>query len=370
VTGAVSGADTRAPASILAARIQSRREGFALDVDLEIPAVGVTGLFGPSGSGKTSLLRCIAGLEREATGRVRLGDEVWLDSGSRIFVPPHRRGVAFVFQEGDLFPHLTVDGNLRYAERRARGSAAARSEVVDWLALGPLLPRAPAGLSGGERQRVSLARALLSGPRLLLLDEPLSALDEVGRREILPYLESVTERLRVPVFYVSHTLDEVARLSDRMVWLVEGRVRGVGAPTELMARVDFARWRGDAAAVVLETTVSRHDEAYELTLLAGPWGDIWVRRLARAPGERVRIQIEASDVSVDLERGASSVLNRFDLRVLDVEDVGTGQMLVRLGKEGEHSVLLARITRMSRDRLRLAPGTPVQAGVKSVAVVG
>jgi molybdate transport system ATP-binding protein len=192
----------------------------------------------------------------------------------------------------------------------------------------------------------------------------------VGRREILPYLESLPERLDVPIVYVSHALDEVARLAHRMVWLVEGKVRGVGAPTELLARVDFARWQGAAASVVVEAVVCRHDEAYDLTLLQGPWGDIWVRRLAHEAGETVRIQIDASDVSLDLERGSSSVLNRFDLRVLDLEDVGGGQMLIRLGRDEGDPLLLARITRLSRDRLALSPGVRVQAGVKSVAVVG
>jgi molybdate transport system ATP-binding protein len=160
-----------------------------LDVDLNVPGHGVTGLFGPSGSGKTSLLRCLAGLDREALGRILVGDQLWLDSDAGLFVPVHRRGVACVFQDGDLFPHLSVEGNLRYAQRRARRAAPARKEVVDWLALEPLLSRGTTALSGGERQRVSLARALLSGPRLLLLDEPLSALDEVGRREIIALLE-------------------------------------------------------------------------------------------------------------------------------------------------------------------------------------
>jgi molybdate transport system ATP-binding protein len=364
-------------ANELGVQLRARRGAFSMDVDLRVPADGVTGLFGPSGSGKTSLLRCLAGLDREATGRVRIGQELWQDSDTGVFVPCHRRGAACVFQEADLFPHLDVEGNLRYALRRARRSELSREDVIEWLALGPLLARSPASLSGGERQRVSLGRALLSGPTLLLLDEPLSALDEVGRREILPYLESLPERLRIPIVYVSHALDEVARLSDRMVWLVEGRVRGVGAPTELLARVDFARWQGAAASVVVDAVVRRHEEAYELTLLEGPWGEIWVRRLGHAPGESVRVQIDASDVSLDLaggasgsSRGASSVLNRFDLEVVGLEDVGGGQLLVRLGRDADGPLLLARITRLSRDRLGLTEGALVQAGVKSVAVVG
>jgi molybdate transport system ATP-binding protein len=355
----------------LTARVRSVLGAFTLDVDVELPAQGITGLFGPSGSGKTSLLRCLAGLDRSARGVIRLGEQVWQnDSGT--FVPPHQRGAACVFQEGDLFNHLDVGGNLRFAERRARGSHPARDEVVDWLALAPLIGRDPQSLSGGERQRVSLARAILSGPRLLLLDEPLSALDEVGRREILPYIESLPRRLGIPIVYVTHALEEVARLADRMVWLVEGKVRGVAPPTELLGRLDFARWRGDAAAVVADAVVRRHDGAYALTLLDGPWGDIWVRHVERAVGETVRVQIDASDVFVELDgNGRSSVLNRFDLRVIEMENTPAGQVLLRLARgEPGAPVLLAHITRLSRERLGLEVGSEVRAGVKSVAVVG
>jgi molybdate transport system ATP-binding protein len=354
----------------LTAKLRSTRGAFTLDVDLQVPADGVTAVFGPSGSGKTSLLRCLAGLERGARGLVRLGDEVWQDEAGA-FVPPHRRGCACVFQDGDLFTHLDVEGNLRFAERRARRAHPAADEIITWLALRPLLDRRTDSLSGGERQRVSLARAILSGPRMLLLDEPLSALDEPGRREILPYLEALPSRLGIPMVYVTHALGEAARLAHRMVWLVDGRVRGVGAPTELLGRLDFARWRGDAATVVVEASVRRHDEAYSLTLLDGPWGDIWVRRLERAAGDVVRVQIDASDVFVELgQGGVSSVLNRFALRVLELEDSGAGQVLLRLGgAHGDGPVLLARITRMSRDRLTLREGSDVHAGVKSVAVV-
>jgi molybdate transport system ATP-binding protein len=355
----------------LTAALRTTRGRFDLDVDVEIPSRGITALFGPSGSGKTTLLRCLAGLDREARGLVRLGDQVWQDEHGA-FVPAHRRGAACVFQDGDLFPHLDVEGNLRFAERRARGDAPPRSEVVEWLGVGPLLGRRTPGLSGGERQRVSLARAVLSGPRLLLLDEPLSALDEVGRREILPHIESLPARLGIPIVYVTHALEEAARLSARMLWLVDGRVRGAGSPTELLGRLDFARWRGDAATMVVDTVVRRHDEAYALTLLEGPWGNIWVRHSERAVGDTVRVQIDASDVFVELEReDRSSVLNRFPLTVVDVEEAGAGQVLLRLGSgRADQPVLLARITRLSLDRLALAPGSHVHAGVKSVAVVG
>jgi molybdate transport system ATP-binding protein len=338
-------------------------------VDLALPARGVVGVYGHSGSGKTTLLRSLAGLEAEARGSVRLGDDVWQDGGT--FLPPHRRRVGYVFQDADLFPHLTVEGNLRFAERRAADEGPGFGETVAWLGVGPLLARRPAGLSGGERQRVSLARALLSAPRLLLLDEPLSALDQVGRQAILPHFEELGDRLSIPVLYVSHSLEEVVRLSGTMVWLAEGRARALGPPSELLGRLDFARWRGDDAASVVDAVVEEHDERYELTLLRTAWGPLWVRRQPRPPGETVRVWIAASDVSLSLApETATSVLNRFRLEVLEIEDVGAGQALVRLGdRESGAPPLLARITRLSRDRLELAPGGVVWAGVKSVAVV-
>jgi molybdate transport system ATP-binding protein len=358
------------PAPSLTARLTAARGAFTLDVQLTVHGPGITALFGPSGSGKTSLLRCFAGLDKDARGEVRLGEEVWQDE-SGTFVPAHRRGAACVFQDGDLFPHLDVAGNLRFAQRRARGGGPALDEVAGWLGVAPLLARRTDRLSGGERQRVSLARAILSAPRLLLLDEPLSALDEPGRREILPYVESLPGRLGIPIVYVTHALEEAARLASQMIWLVDGRVRGAGSPTEMLGRMDFARWRGDAAAVVIQAVVRRHDEEYALTQLDGPWGDVWVRHLDRAVGETVPVQIEASDVFVELEReGPSSVLNRFTLDVLDVEESGAGQVLLRLGKGSGGPVLLARVTRMSSERLSLRPGSVVHAGVKSVAVVG
>lgn len=356
--------------SALEARLRLTRGAFVLDVSLSVPARGVTALFGPSGSGKTTVLRCLAGLERAPDGEVRLESTVWQDARAGTFVPPHRRAVGYVFQEADLFPHLSVRGNLRFAWKRAPERRVSWEDAVAWLGVGPLLERSPSGLSGGERQRVAIARTLLSGPRLLLLDEPLSALDEVGRREILPYLEALPERLSLPIVYVSHSLHEVSRLADRLVWLVDGRVQAVGATAEVISHIDFAHWRGDEAVVVVDAVVHSHDDAYALTLLESPWGPVWTRRQARAPGSRVRVQLRASDVSLSLTPEAeTSIMNQFALRILELRDAEPGEVLVRLGREGEASPLLARITRRSRDRLGLAVGMEVYARVKSVALL-
>jgi molybdate transport system ATP-binding protein len=356
--------------SMLEARLLLRRGGFALDVDVSIPSRGVTALFGASGSGKSSLLRCLAGLERGAAGRVTFGGDVWQDSSTGRFVEPHLRRVGYVFQEADLFPHLSVRENLDYGLRRTASPRIHHDDAVSWLGLGPLLERRPAGLSGGERQRVAVARALLTSPRVLLLDEPLSALDEVNRREILPYLEALPERLAIPLVYVSHSLGEVLRLAHHMLWLTGGQVQGRGSPARVASDLDFARWQGPEAAAMVEAEVREHDGGYGLTRLEGPWGDVWIRRHRAEPGERIRLRIGAGDVSLSLDREErSSILNQFALRVMDMAEGDPGEVLLTLGTEPGLPVLLARITRLSQERLGLKRGLPVIARVKSVAVV-
>jgi molybdate transport system ATP-binding protein len=352
------------------ARVRLARGSFVLDAEVAVPAGGVTALFGASGSGKSSLLRCLAGLEPGARGRVALGGEVWQDSATGRFVEPHRRRVGYVFQEADLFPHLSVGDNLRYGFRRTVRARIGWQDAIEWLGLERLLERRPPGLSGGERQRVAVARALLTSPRLLLMDEPLSALDEGNRREILPYLEALPERMAIPVVYVSHSLGEVLRLADRIVWMADGRVQGIGAPAAMATDPAFARWQGEEAAAVLEAEVVAHDEAYGLTRLVGPWGPLWVRRQPGDPGSRLRLRVRAGDVSLGLDEEArSSLLNQFRLRVLDVAEGDPGEVLVRLSGGDGGPVLLARITRLSCDRLGIAPGVAVYARVKSLAVL-
>lgn len=354
----------------LRARLNLRLGSFLLDFDGTIPGRGITAVFGASGSGKTTLLRCLAGLEARAGGSLLRGEETWQRDRPRVFVPPHRRRVGYVFQESSLFPHLGVQGNLEYAMRRARGPGLSLSEAVDWLGLETLLGRATGDLSGGERQRVAIARALLARPGLLLMDEPLSWLDEVGRREVLPRIAEIPSRLSIPVVYVSHSLEEVLRLSDRMIWLVAGRAKRAGTPEEVVRDGGFVRWQGSEAAVVVRATVAEHDEAHHLTRMSSPWGPLYSRRRPGFPGDSVRLQVRAGDVSIALESGSgSSILNEFGMEVRRLFPGGKGEVFVELGRRREEAALLALITSLSADRLGLEPGMRVVARVKSVAVI-
>jgi molybdate transport system ATP-binding protein len=355
----------------LECRFSSRVGSFVLDAGFVAPARGFTALFGHSGSGKTTLLRCIAGLERGPRGYFALDGEVWQD-GER-FVPPHRRPVGYVFQEASLFPHLSVRQNLEYGWRRIPPAArkVQRDEAVELLGIGGLLDRGPAHLSGGERQRVAIARALLTSPRLLLMDEPLSALDERSKAEILPFLERLHAELALPVVYVSHSLKEVTRLADHMVWMEAGRVRAVGPLAEVLARQDIGvEWEGDAGEVI-EATVVGHDDRYHLTELHSGWGRLRVRRIERAPGTPVRVRLPARDISLGLTGDEqSSILNVWPAVVERVAEAGSGQVLVTLQPAaGGPLPLVARITQLSCERLGLAPGVGVYARIKSVGLL-
>lgn len=366
----------------LAADLSVRREAFSLEASFEAPG-GTTVVFGPSGSGKTTVLRALAGLD-DASGHIRVGDEVWMDSSRGVRLDAHERRVGYVFQEANLLPHLSVRGNLEYGLRRASGAGPAWAEVVDWIGVEGLLDRRIDGLSGGERQRVALARALLRRPRILLLDEPASALDEPTRRELLPLLAKVASRFSVPMLFVTHSLDEAARVGDHMVWLVEGRVRRTGPMETVLADPDFAKWRGDDAGVVVDAPIARHWPEDHLTELGGPWGSVWVRSQNREVGAVVRLRILARDVSLALAFEEHSTLsNQFPMRIESLEPgAEAGQLLVRLlpvdgaaegfpaEGTGEKSVrLLARVTARSATRLDLAPGRSVFARIKSVAVL-
>ena len=352
----------------LACRID--RGAFNLDVDLALPGGGVTALFGHSGSGKTTLLRVLAGLERVTGARVALGDEVWQDDARKVFVPTHERGIGYVFQEASLFPHLSVRANLEFGRKRLK-PAERRFDlmaVAELLGIARLLDASPATLSGGERQRAAIARTLLASPRLLLMDEPLAALDLRRKLEILPYLERLHDELALPVVYVSHAADEVARLADHLVVLEEGRVLASGPLAATLARLDLAANFQDDAGVMIETHLQAHD-ADGLSHLAFAGGVLLVGQRDVAIGTRVRCRIHARDVSLALERPrGSSITNILPARVDAVGPSGTpGQVLVRL-VVGD-TVLLARITERSRRELAIAPGGAVWAQVKAVALL-
>ncbi|MFC1639790.1 molybdenum ABC transporter ATP-binding protein [Gemmatimonadota bacterium] len=357
----------------LETKLHTRLGGFCLNFELTVPGQGVTGLFGASGSGKTTALRCIAGLCRARSGYVEFNGEVWQDGAADLFVPPHKRGVGYVSQEADLFPHLSVRDNLLYALRRvpANVKSIGLTDVVDWLGLNQLLVRSVSNLSGGERQRVAIARALLVSPRILLMDEPISALDEPARREVLAFLEPMLARLELPVVYVSHSLTEVTRLSDHLVWMAEGTVREAGPVSQVLGRVDFARWWGAEAGTVIDGTVREHDQEYQLTVVSTPLGEFFIHGRPEPPGTNIRLRINGRDVSLGLTpQEGSSILNELKLSVLEITDTSPSACLVRLGQpDTPDPVLLSRITRKSCNQLKLEPGSTVFARVKSVAVV-
>jgi molybdate transport system ATP-binding protein len=352
-------------------RLPLRHTGFALDLDLALPAQGISALYGPSGSGKTSCLRAIAGLDRVANGYVAMADEVWQDESRQLFVPPHRRAIGYVFQEPSLFAHLSVRGNLDYGHRRAgRPAAIDTPGIVEMLGIGGLLDRRPDALSGGERQRVAIARALMSQPRLLLLDEPLAALDSARKAEILPYLARLHDTLAVPAIYVSHALEEVAQLADHLVLLGDGQHVQSGPLGPMLARLDLAGAFRDDPGVVIATTVAAHDDTDHLSRLDFPGGQLFVARRPESPGHPLRYRIHARDVSLTLRQPeATSILNVMRAEVIGMAETDTpAYLLVRL--QAGDSPLLARISRRSWQSLQLAPGVGVWVQIKSAALLG
>jgi molybdate transport system ATP-binding protein len=359
--------------SAIEVRLKVAFAEFALDVDLNLPCRGVTALYGHSGSGKTTCLRCIAGLEKAADGYIRVNGEVWQDSANNVFLPAHKRALGYVFQEASLFPHLDVEGNLRFGLKRIpeRDRRITLQEATMLLGIDHLLSRAPDTLSGGERQRVGIARALLTSPRLLLMDEPLAALDARRKSEILPYLERLHDELDIPVMYVSHAQDEVARLADHLVLLSDGKALASGPIGETLARLDLPLAMGDDAGVVIEGNVLAYDAAYQLITVGLPRSALSIRvaHSALQSGKPLRLKVQARDVSLSLQPDQhSSILNRLPVTVIEeIAADNTAHVLVRLEADG--TPLLARITRYSRDQLGLAVGQRLWAQIKSVALL-
>jgi molybdate transport system ATP-binding protein len=342
--------------------------GFELDVDLDLPDRGITALFGPSGCGKSTLLRCVAGLEKEAAGRITIGPHTWQDQST--FTPCHQRAAGLVFQDGALFSHLSVRGNLEYGMKRATRSdrTAGFDEVIDLLGLNELLDRHTDDLSGGERQRVALGRALLTGPDLLLLDEPLASLDRGARRAIYPYLEMLHTEIALPVLYVTHSLDEAARLADHLLLMENGRVTAAGPLPELMTDLDGTLSRTLEAGAVLSAVVAGHESEYHLTRLEFDGGQILVPDPDLELGQAVRLRILARDVSLALEPATgTSILNILPTRVTGVAARRPGRVMVRL--EVGDTALLAAVTERSAAALDLKPGREVFAQIKSIALL-
>ena len=351
----------------LSVNIEHAYPGFALDITFEAPG-GVTALFGRSGAGKTSVVEAVAGLLKPTRGRIATAEDVLFDRSAGVWVPPHRRRVGYVFQGGRLFPHLSVRGNLTYGRRFAGARNGAEfARVVDLLGLGGILDRRPGRLSGGEAQRVAIGRALLAEPRLLLMDEPLSSLDEPRRAEILPYLERLRDETRIPILYVSHTLAEVARLATTVVALQDGRVVRAGPTAEVLSDPAAVPALGvRAAGSVLSGRVVAH-HADGLTEIAVSAGRLLLPRVSADLQAELRIRIAAQDVILSRTRPEGlSALNILPGTVTEVHQ-GEGPGVAVALRSGS-DLLLARITRRSAEALDLAPGVACHAVMKAVAV--
>ncbi|KQT85275.1 molybdenum ABC transporter ATP-binding protein [Aurantimonas sp. Leaf443] len=341
---------------------------FALDARFS-SAGRLTALFGASGSGKTTLVDLVAGLSRPDAGRIAVDGRVLVDTAARIALPAHRRRIGYVFQDARLFPHLSVRANLLYgrwftpaAERRAPFA-----EIVELLGIGALLDRRPAGLSGGERQRVAIGRALLATPRLLLMDEPLAALDEPRKMEVMPYLERLRDETAVPILYVSHSIPEVLRLASRIVVMGGGRVVAEGEPETVLRRLDLTPASAEfEPGCSLDAVVEAQDEAFGLTRLASPAGPFLVPRIEAGRGAVLRLRIRARDVMIATRPPEGlSALNVLPGRIAALREMEGAEAEVTLDCAG--ATLLARLTRRSVALQGLAPGMAVFAVVKAVS---
>lgn len=350
---------------------QSGKKPFALNVSINLPAEGVTAIFGASGCGKTSLLRCMTGLEKVSSGRFKIADLTWQDEA--YFEPVHTREQGVVFQEASLFDHLTVKGNLDYALKRASKLSQSTSfieyqQVLSLLGIEHLLTQYPSSLSGGEKQRVAIARALLRQPRILFMDEPLAALDYKRKQEILPYLENLSQVCKIPIIYITHSLEEVARLADYIVLMDAGRVVASGDLQAVLSRVDLPISLANDLGVVLKAQVLEKDPKWHLMLTQFMGGELWVKDNHLAIGDHLRIRILAKDVSLAIAQQDSSILNSLPAEVIEVvDDIDAAMALVRL-KIGD-SILISRVTRRSVDHLGLLPKLTVWAQIKSVAIL-
>lgn len=349
-------------------RAAERASAFHLNLELNLPSQGVVGILGPSGSGKTTLLRFIAGLEHVEQGQLVVNGDAW--QSSSIFLPAYKRPIGYVFQDAGLFPHLSVEGNLRFATKRALKPTSndAWQSILELMGIEALLQRFPENLSGGEKQRVGIARALLIQPRLLLMDEPLSALDSARKQEILPYLLKLRSSFDLPILYVSHAIEEVAQLADHVLVLEQGQAVAQGTLADVFTRTDIPCLIGqDAGAVWSSRVISRSSE-WRLAEIACGTQSLWVRDSGEEIGAMVRVRLLARDVSVALSRRLdSSILNQLEVSVAGIEaDKDEAMVMLRLMCDSQ--ILLARITKRSLSELGLSVGQKIWAQVKSVAI--
>ncbi len=347
-------------------------EGFSLDVDLDLPAAGVTALFGPSGSGKSTVLRCLAGLERSPSGSMRLADSVWQDERRGLFVPTHQRPLGYVFQEPRLFDHLTVRGNLDFGYRRTPLSQRRLGweQIIELLDIGHLLARRPHKLSLGEQQRVAIGRALLASPRLLLMDEPLASLDLQRKREVLPFIRKLHDELDIPVIYVSHSLPEILQITDTLVLMSQGKSVASGSLPALCGELGLSDYLGEMAGAVIETRIHAHEAAFGLTVLHFDGGALHVPQQRAAVGELLRVHVLAKNVGIALAEPdvATSFLNVLPATVVEIEAPPPQRHTVQI-KLDIGVPLLASISRKSLHLLQLQPGQQVHALIKAVSLV-
>ena len=354
----------------LLARFQLDYGGFKLDVDLQLPGTGITVLFGHSGSGKTTLLRCIAGLQRAPEGFLEINGNVWQDSRCGLFLPTHKRPLGYVFQEANLFPHLTVRENLNYGLKRVKQNPGTvkLEQAIELLGIAQLMGRMPERLSGGERQRVAIARALALNPEILLMDEPLASLDVKRKQEILPFLSRLHQQLDIPVLYVTHSQQEVAQLADTLVILEDGRVLASGPLSETQSRLDVPLAQDREAATVWQAAIAEHEADYHLTRVAFAGGSLSLAAVDAKVGTLLRVQIYARDVSIALEApSATSILNVLPATITGIADGRDSQSVVRL-RIGDQA-LLAHISRKSALLLGLQLGMAVYAQIKGTSAL-
>ncbi len=354
----------------ITARFKLDYQAFHLDVDLSLPNSGITVLFGESGSGKTTFLRCIAGLERAPQAYLEVNQQVWQDSTSGLFLPTYRRALGYVFQDAQLFTHLTVADNLAFGLKRIKNNVGTTDlkTVVELLGIGALLKRLPERLSGGERQRVAIARALVLNPDILLMDEPLASLDAKRKQEIMPFLKRLHQELTIPMLYVTHDQQEVAQLADTLIILSNGEVQAFGAIEEMQNRVDISLAQERDAATVWQATIAEHESNYHLTRVDFLGGSISLPTIAANIGTPLRIQIYARDVSITLEPSmASSILNVLAATITDITDDNQGRSIIRL--QIGNQTLLAHITHKSAVLLKLQLGMKVYAQIKGISIL-
>ena len=348
-------------------KIKVQLESFMLDANFSIPDRGITVVFGPSGSGKTTLLRAIAGLEKSDKGFLKIGDSVWQKGED--FLATHKRQIGYVFQDAALFDHLDVKGNLNFVVKRAIGLKEDFIESIhNLLEIKTLLNRKTTQLSGGEKQRVAIARALLTNPKILLLDEPLSALDLKRKNEILPYLDSIHNDLEIPILYVTHSQDEMSRLADHLLLIEDGNIVGSGPVNDMLTRFDMPLSHGGDAVSIIEAEVLKRDSEFNLMHLDFLGGQFIVPDNGFPVQTKVRIRVVARDVSLTKSKQVdTSILNIFPAMVQEIVNEGEAQVMVRL--QIKETILLACITRKSSYKLRLEKGSEVFVQVKSVAIL-